>query len=180
MLDRAIRHVEPFVFRYPVATPVKTSFGTMHDRPAVFIRIEDADGAVGWGEAWCNFPTVGAEHRARLVKEVLGPLLLGRTYDSPRAAFEEIGVRVAILALQSAETGPLAQAIAGLDIALWDLAARRAGEPLWRFLGGTDSRLQVYASGINPDRPEVAVARMRARGHRAFKLKIGFGEALDE
>jgi D-galactarolactone cycloisomerase len=180
MTGRAIRHVEPFVFRYPVATPVRTSFGIMHDRPAVFVRIEDADGAVGWGEAWCNFPTVGAEHRARLVMHVLGPLLIGRTFESPRTAFDEISERVAILALQSAEPGPLAQAVAGIDIALWDLAARRAGEPLWRFLGGSDPRVGVYASGIDPERPEVTAAAMRARGHRAFKLKIGFGDDLDE
>jgi D-galactarolactone cycloisomerase len=38
----------------------------------------------------------------------------------------------------------------------------------------------VYASGINPDRPERTIGAMRARGHRAFKLKVGFGDELDE
>ena len=56
--------VETLLFRYPVETPVRTSFGVMHDRPALFVRVTDADGTVGWGEVWCNFPTVGAEHRA--------------------------------------------------------------------------------------------------------------------
>jgi L-alanine-DL-glutamate epimerase-like enolase superfamily enzyme len=87
--------------------------------------------------------------------------------------------RTAVLALQSGEHGPLAQAIAGVDIALWDLAARRAGEPLWRLLGGQSPQVPVYASGINPDAPEkVAVAR-RAEGYRAFKLKVGFGAERD-
>ena len=151
----------------------------MHDRPAVFVRVEDSDGAAGWGEIWCNFPVVGAEHRARLVKEVLAPLLSNRAYQSPRAAFDELSHRVSILALQSGEHGPLAQSIAGLDIALWDLAARRAGEPLWRFLGGKGPRVAVYASGINPEDPEATVATLKARGHRAFKLKVGFGDELD-
>jgi D-galactarolactone cycloisomerase len=179
MLEHPIRRIEAFVFRWPVATPVRTSFGVMHDRPAVFVRLEDSDGAVGWGEIWCNFPVVGAEHRARLVKEVLAPLLGNRTFSSPRAAFDELSHRVSILALQSGEHGPLAQSIAGLDIALWDLAARRAGEPLWRFLGGKDPRVRVYASGINPEDPEATVATLKARGHRAFKLKVGFGDELD-
>ena len=56
---------EAFVFRCPIATPVQTSFGIMRDRPAVFVRVEDDEGAAGWGEVWCNFPAVGAEHRAR-------------------------------------------------------------------------------------------------------------------
>ena len=179
MLDRPIRRVEALVFRYPVKTPVKTSFGIMNDRPAVFIRVEDTDGVVGWGETWCNFPTVGAEHRARLVNEVLAPLITGRAFASPPEAFEEATRRMAVLALQSGEAGPLAQAIAGLDIALWDLAARRAGKPLWAVLGGGTARIAVYASGINPERPEVTVGSMRDRGHRAFKLKVGFGDELD-
>src|SRR5687767_11835832 len=180
MLERPIRRVEAFVFRYPLETPVKTSFGIMNDRPAVFVRIEDADGAVGWGEAWCNFPSVGAEHRARLVNEVLSPLLSGRTYKTPREASAELSAKTAVLVLQSGEVGPLAQALAGIDIALWDLAARRAEKPLWRLLGAIDPRVRVYASGINPDRPEQTVAAMRSRGHRAFKLKVGFGDELDE
>src|SRR6185503_10889659 len=83
------------------------------------------------------------------------------------------------LALQSGEPGPLAQAIAGVDIALWDLAARRAGEPLWRMLGGQSARVPVYASGINPDEPQKVAAARRDEGYTAFKLKVGFGVERD-
>lgn len=174
-----LARVEAFVFRCPIATPVRTSFGTMHDRPAVFVRVEDHDGAVGWGEAWCNFPACGAEHRARLVATVLAPLATGRRFASPAEAFDWLGQRTAVLAIQSGEPGPMAQAIAGIDLALWDLCARRAGQPLWRFLGGTQDRIAVYASGINPERPQDVVAERQAEGYRAFKLKIGFGRERD-
>lgn len=172
-------HIQAFVFRYPLATPVHTSFGTMHERPALLVRVEDADGAHGWGEAWCNFPACGAEHRARLVESVMAPLLQGRAFDSPRAAFEHLTARTAVLALQSGEPGPMAQAIAGIDLALWDLVARRQEQPLWRLLGGVHDRVGVYASGINPDAPAEMAAAQRALGHTAFKLKIGFGAARD-
>lgn len=171
--------VEAFVFRCPVATPVRTSFGTMRDRPAVFVRVEDVDGAVGWGEIWCNFPSCGAEHRAMLLDTVMAPLLTSRGFDGPVNAFEWLTGQTAVLAIQSGEPGPIAQVIAGIDIALWDLCARRDGLPLWRYLGGQHDVVGVYASGINPDRPqEIAEARL-AEGYRAFKLKIGFGEARD-
>lgn len=174
-----VASVEALVFRYPIETPVRTSFGIMHDRPALFVRVTDAEGVIGWGEVWCNFPSVGAEHRARLIESVLAPLLAGRTFERPENVFEELTAKTAVLAIQSGEPGPLAQAIAGVDIALWDLAARKAGQPLWRFLGGNASTIHAYASGLNPDKPEQLAARRYESGYRAFKLKIGFGEETD-
>ncbi len=171
--------LEAFVFRCPIETPVQTSFGTMHDRPAVFVRVEDDDGAVGWGEIWCNFPACGAEHRARLLETVMRPLLVGRAYKGPREAFNWLTARTAVLAIQSGEPGPIAQVIAGIDIALWDLCARRSGVALWQMLGGQHDDIAVYASGLNPDRPQDLAQRRRAEGHRAFKLKIGFGAGRD-
>ena len=175
----ALRRVTARVYRAPVETPVVTSFGIMRDRPMVLVRVEDADGAEGWGESWCNFPTVGAEHRARLVESVLAPLLEGKRFARPQEAFRALTAKTAVLALQSGEPGPIAQAIAGVDIALWDLVARRGGQPLWRLLGGESPRVRVYASGLNPDAPEKLAAARRDEGYRAFKLKIGFGLERD-
>ncbi|MEZ5726632.1 MAG: mandelate racemase/muconate lactonizing enzyme family protein [Burkholderiaceae bacterium] len=171
--------VQVHVFRYPVSTPVRTSFGSLHHRPAVFVRVEDASGAHGWGEVWCNFPPGGDRHRAQLVEAVLAPLLVGTRFESPRAAFDRLCAATAVLAIQSGEPGPFAHAIAGVDLALWDLLARRHGEPLWRFLGGTTDEIGVYASGINPDGVRETVAGARAAGYRAFKLKIGFDPDRD-
>ncbi|HEX2543083.1 MAG TPA: mandelate racemase/muconate lactonizing enzyme family protein [Caldimonas sp.] len=182
----ALAKVEAHVLRWPVRVPVRTSFGTMHDRPAVLVRVEDVDGAHGWGEAWCNFPSCGAEHRSRLVETVLAPLLVGCSFASPLEAFEALSRQTAVLALQSGEPGPMAQAIAGVDIALHDLAARRAGRPLWQMLAAdrrrvahAPPRLRVYASGINPEGVGATVSALRAAGHAAFKLKVGFGAARD-
>ena len=174
-----IADVRTLVFRAPIATPVRTSFGVMRDRPCVLVRIEDRDGAVGWGEIWCNFPTCGAEHRAKLAQTVLAPMLVGQSFDEPAAAFRLLSQKTHVLALQSGEPGPLAQAIAGIDVALWDLAARRAGRPLWRLLGATRTSVPVYASGLNPDRPERLAAEKRAEGFTAFKAKVGFGRDVD-
>ena len=179
MTEPAIRAVEATCYRYPLDTPVVTSFGRMLDRPMVLVRVEDEAGLVGWGEAWCNFPSVGAEHRARLVNEVLAPAIFGRPLGAPGELLARLTAGTAVLAIQSGEFGPLAQAIAGLDTAHWDLAARRAGQPLWRFLGGVSPQIPVYASGINPtDSAETAI-RARDAGHRAFKLKVGFDHARD-
>jgi len=174
-----LRSLRALVWRYPLKTPVVTSFGTMHDRPMVLVRAEDANGIAGWGEIWCNFPQVGAEHRARIVHGVLAPLAISRPFDDPAALFEFLTAQTAVLALQAGEPGPFAQAIAGVDLALWDLWARRSQQPLWRLLGGSTPRVRVYASGLNPDRPSDLAATRRNEGFRAFKLKIGFGRDRD-
>ena len=152
-----------------------TSFGTMRDRPMLLVRVEDADGVAGWGEVWCNFPSVGAEHRARLIDSVLAPLLQGQGFESASAAWAMLTAKTEVLAIQSGERGPLAQAIAGVDIALWDLASRKAKQPLWQMLGGRSPQIPVYASGLNPDSPERLARIRQQQGHRAFKLKVGFG-----
>ena len=173
-----VARAEALVFRVPVVQPVTTSFGVMHSRPAVVVRLEDAAGAVGWGEIWCNFPAVGAEHRARLFQSVVAPLLAERAWAAPGEAFAMLTRRLHVLALQTGEEGPIAQVIAGTDVALWDLWGRRTGQPLWRALGGRPE-IAVYASGLNPDAPENLAARKRDEGYRAFKLKVGFGRARD-
>lgn len=174
-----IASVEAFAFRVPISAPIKVSFGTFRDRPVVLVRVVDSEGAVGWGEAWCNWPSVGAEHRARLVND-FADRLVGRSFDAPSQAFHLLTKQLEVLVLQTLEVGPIAQAIAGIDIALWDLFARKAGQPLHRYLGGAPcASVPVYATGINPDQPEVFAAARRAEGHRAFKLKTGFGHAQD-
>ncbi|OZI63656.1 mandelate racemase/muconate lactonizing enzyme family protein [Bordetella genomosp. 11] len=176
-----VAKLETFVLRAPAEPPVRTSFGIMHDRPAVLVRVTDTEGHHGWGEVWCNFPAVGAEHRARLVDTCIRPLLCGRTWSTPLECFQSLSDSVRILAIQSGEPGPLAHAIAGVDTAIWDMAARRAGLPLWKLLdpqGG--ATISVYTSGINPEHPE-RVAEAKAReGYTAFKLKVGFGDRRDE
>jgi L-alanine-DL-glutamate epimerase-like enolase superfamily enzyme len=176
-----ITRAECFVCRAPVAVPVVNAFGSMSERVAVFVRLTDADGVSGWGEIWSNFPTIGAEHRARLFDAFIAPRLLGRTISDPAAFWAETDRALHLWGLQAGEPGAFAAALSGADIALHDLLARRAGVPLWRWFGGEDGGpVPVYASGLNPGEQALAqVEEARAASHRAFKIKIGFGEERD-
>lgn len=175
-----LRRLDVWALRVAIERPVETSFGIMRDRPAVFLRAEDQDGAFGFGEIWCNFPGCGAEHRARMAIEELAPLLAGKTFAEPGDAFREMVRRVRVRIIQTAEPGPYNQAMAGIDLALWDLAARRAGLPLGRFInpGAADS-VPAYASGLHIAIAPEAIPQARAEGFRAFKVKVGFGHEKD-
>ena len=128
--------IDVFVYRAPIDTPVMTSFGTMYDRPAVIVRIEDADGYIGWGEIWCNYPTCGAEHRAKLVETVISPILLKMDLNHPEDIFNYLTNATHTLTIQTAEIGPIAQVISGIDIAIWDIFSQKNETPLYRMLGG--------------------------------------------
>lgn len=175
----AIADVRCHVLRAPIAEPVANAVGAMSNRPAVFLRVEAGDGAFGWGEVFANFPQVGAEHRARMVASTFAPLLIGSPGDDPATVRAMLERRTHALAIQCGEPGPFAQIAGAVDQALWDMAARRAGAPLWRHLGAASPRVRVYASGIGPDRVTALALAKRAQGFRAFKLKVGFGPDRD-
>src|SRR5262249_7051455 len=150
-------------------------------RTVLLLRVEDHDGAHGWGEVWCNFPPCGAENKAALLESLIVPTALGRKWTSPLEAWVDLTARLRRNALQSGDAGPFGACLAGIDVALWDMAARKAGEPLWKSLGGKSqpSPLRAYASNLNPGGAPEYVEACRARGYTAFKMKVGFGLETD-
>ena len=174
-----IKAVETYVYRYPLEAPVQTSFGTMNDRPMVIVKLVDQDNVSGFGEIWCNYPAVGAEHRAKIVKSVLSNLICSQSFEKPEDAFEQLTSKTWVLCLQTGEYGPIAQCIAGVDIAMHDLCARRLSQPLWKYLGGTRNKVSTYASGISPATARKTAEVAIAAGHDSLKLKIGFDKDTD-
>lgn len=179
MVENHLARVEALVYRVPLPRPIPNSFGALRDRPTILVRVEDKGGAVGWGEIWCNFPPPGAEHRARLLRELVAPLATAQPFAAPEDLYERLANATHVMAIQGGEPGPFAQVLAGLDIAVHDLVARKSGEPLWRRLGGHSPTMSCYASGLNPDDGTEVALQRRADGHRAFKLKVGFGRERD-
>src|SRR5205085_3279848 len=86
--------------------------------------------------------------------------------------------RAEILA-ECTEIATLPQAIAAVDLALWDLAGRRAGQPLWRLLGATDADpVLVNYTIASSDRAGASTEALQARraGFSCVKVKVGIGD----
>lgn len=133
---------------------------------ALLVRVETEDGLVGWGEAFGH----GAIPATRAALDgLVGPLLLGRDAadiaGTMRAAHQAVHLY--------GRGGPMTYALSGIDIALWDLLGKRAGQPLHRLLGGGAGPVPAYASLLRYSDPAV-VARNAAdavrQGYRAIKL----------
>jgi L-alanine-DL-glutamate epimerase-like enolase superfamily enzyme len=109
--------------------------------------------------------------------------LFALTSPRPGAILGEGG---AMRPVPRGERTPAMAALAGIDIALWDLQGKAAGLPVWRLLGGENRPLATYATGgyyragaSNASYGE-EMARLVDRGYRAVKLKTGAGSAAQE
>jgi len=167
----SVRSIEPVPLGMPLGRSIGTPITPISSVVNLLLVVQDDDGIEGWGEVWCNFPRFGIHHRARLLSEVFAPALVGRSFASPGDAWLRMQALSDPLRLQSGENGPIAAVIAGIDIALWDIAAKKAGAPLWRMLGGRSPRVPVYASLGRADEPGPTVERCLREGFRAFKLR---------
>jgi len=141
------------------------------------VKITAEDGTVGWGE---GHAPLGPRATVAIVQDVLAPLLLG---EDP-LAIEMLWERMyGSMRLRGHVAGYLLEAIAGVDIALWDLAGKLVGLPVYRLLGGPfTTTLPCYASGVPGTTVEARAAsaeRFIADGYTAMKASIGRGN-VDE
>ncbi len=150
--------------------PVVSSHGSVAARPLILVSLTGADGVTGHGEAapLRSYDGVGLKDVVAALEDCR-QVLSEVSADSPRAATLAACTRVAVLP----------QAIAAIDLALWDLEGRRAGVPVWRLLGVTSpDAVEVNASLAAPDRSAAATAAAEARqaGFRCVKVKVGMGD----
>lgn len=174
-MSMRIDHIYVCVYRVPLTHFVDTSFGTMRDRPAVFVKLTANDGTIGWGEIFANWPAAGAEHRARLLIEDIADVLFATDAETPAEFWKSLNDQTRIRAGQCGEWGPFDQVIAGLDTAINDIAARQSNLPLARWLNPKAKKtVPAYASGISSHAAHGALAEARKAGMSAFKVKVGF------
>ncbi|MEO7941208.1 MAG: mandelate racemase/muconate lactonizing enzyme family protein, partial [Burkholderiaceae bacterium] len=135
----------------------------------VLVELRTADGLVGYGECLGRF---GAASYASFINQVLAPLLLGQSAFDIRRHWMRMRA-----ALTGRAGGILIEAIAGVDIALWDVVGKALGQPVHRLLGGMGrSAVDCYASSINwadPDTMEAQTRAVMAMGFKAIKVKLG-------
>lgn len=150
--------------------PVMASHGSLAVRPLVLVALSDDDGLVGYGEAAPLQSYDGVS-----IDQVMAAL---RDCQSVLARADP---RLPAAALLSAcrRAAVLPQAVAAIDLALWDLEAHRAGVPVWQLLGAAaDEPVEVNATVGVPDRAGAAAAAASARqaGFRCLKVKVGLGD----
>jgi L-alanine-DL-glutamate epimerase-like enolase superfamily enzyme len=183
----AIHSVEPIVVAIPREVPylgplsgaervnergyfVRAGNRTLYpsvDR-SVLVRIDARDGTVGWGE---TYGIVAPQAVVAIIVDVLAPMLVGRAPTDLPALWDEL---YALMRVRGHWSGFFTDALAAVDIALWDLAGKQAARPVWELLGGRRrERIAAYASGLPRATltQRVALAQeLVAQGFRGIKF----------
>lgn len=148
---------------------MEASYGSLRERELFEVALTAADGSVGHGEAAPLEPYDGVS-----AERVAGAL--ARYQEVLSAAPELEGVRL-LDACRAADELP--QALAAIDLALWDMAGRRQGRPVAELLAQRPAaRVPVNAVIAATDRAGAAEeAELAAReGYGCVKVKVGLGD----
>jgi L-Ala-D/L-Glu epimerase len=149
--------------------PLHTAHGTLRKRELLAVTLTGADGHSGHGEAAPLQPYDGVS-----LERVLGAL---ESYRQTLAGAEEVGGAGLLDACRRADDTP--QALAAIDMALWDSAGRRAGKPVAELLSDEPARaVAVNATIASGDRAGAVDAASQAvsEGFKCVKLKVGIGD----
>lgn len=164
--------IEPGYYRVPLETELSDS--THHlipDFELNTVRVRDSEGEEGVGYTF----TVGRNGSAihALLQKDIPELLIGENAVLIEALWQKVwwGLHY------GGRGGPTVLALSAVDIALWDLKARRAKLPLWQLLGGYDAKVPCYAGGVDLQFPLEKLLRQTddnlKKGFRAIKMKVG-------
>jgi D-galactarolactone cycloisomerase len=133
----------------------------------LLVRVDTDEGITGWGEAFGYNVNEGTK---ATIETLIAPLCIGRDPLAIAELMTDLQRKLHLFG----RGGPATYGLAGIDIALWDIAGKCAGLPLHRLLGGTTRRrLRAYASLLRYHDPAVTAklaAEAVQRGYAHIKL----------
>jgi D-galactarolactone cycloisomerase len=176
-----ITSVKSHVLSYELDEPLGYSQKYYTRRSAHLVEVETDEGITGIGE--CFGPGPIALANKTIVEKVIAPLIVGRDPGDREVLWHLVYNDLR----DHGQKGMPIQALSGIDIALWDIAGKMYGQPLYKLLGGAfRDRIEVYGYGMMlqqvPDLPRRFAgesAQIKEMGFNAIKMKIGLGPKED-
>lgn len=163
-----IKSIELTEINLPLVHFFETSFGRTYERRIILVRVEDADGAEGWGEVTCGespgYSDEWTDSAWVTIEKILAPMVVGKEVDSAADVWD---------LMKWARGHRMAKA--GIETACWDLEAKKLGVPLWRHLGGVNQTIECGVSIGIQDSIEQLLEKIRVEleaGYKRIKIKI--------
>jgi D-galactarolactone cycloisomerase len=177
-----IADIKTYVLKTPLGEPFAFAMGWVRQRGTMIVEVITDEGISGWGESLCH-GLQPPEIAQTIVEVALKPILIGQDPFDVDVLWE----RMYNLTRPFGQKGAVPNAMASVDIAIWDCLGRALGKPVHKLLGGAyRTEVQPYATGFyrveGKSYPQDAIEEARrhiARGFTAMKLKIGFGVEED-
>ena len=178
-----ISSIKSHVLRYELDNELGYSQQYYKHRTAHLVEVVTDEGITGWGE--CFGPGNIAFANKYIVEKVIQPLIIGEDPTSK----EYIWHKVYNLLRDSGQKGMPIQALSGIDIALWDILAKKSKLPLYQLLGGkTNNKIPVYGYGMMLQKKSLQelcdlfkqeASQIKEKNFKAMKMKIGLGPKED-
>ena len=174
-----VTRIEACTVRLTLPAPLRLATRTVTDRAFTLVRVHDSDGASGLGFTFAGY--LGSDLVTRAVS-LLAPIVCG----ADPAGTGQLWRRMVGATILEGRAGVLMRAISAVDIALWDLRARRSEQPLHLHLGGAGTQsVPAYLAGGYFTAGELDAVVTEARqqrdaGARTVKVKIGAGDHRDD
>ena len=166
-----ITKIDIFGIRLPLKQPFIIAYDRYDDMETILTRMETDEGSVGWGEAVPDQHVTGEtwESTFQIVKQELAPLIIGENPFSIDAIHKKMNEKI--------YGAPSAKA--AIDIALYDLMGKIAGQPLYQLLGGrahTELETPQVISISSPEEMASEAGALIKQGYRNIKIKVGMGD----
>ncbi len=169
-----IESVSVCIARVPLDNAVTFSTRTVTAREYCLVKVRSVDGVEGIG--YCYAVNTSGRLLAVAVTDLLGARVVGQESLRVEGLWQEMYAE----ALLQGRVGAVMRALSAIDIAIWDLNARTAKLPLYRYLGAVvDDRVPAYASGgyylpgKTPQKLGEELAGYVKDGFKAVKMKTG-------
>jgi O-succinylbenzoate synthase len=163
-----ITSVELIEINLPLVHFFETSFGRTYERRIILVRVNDTEGAEGWGEITCGevpgYSDEWTDAAWVTAEKILAPMVVGK----------EVSAAADIFDLMKRARGHR-MSKAGIETACWDLEAKKLGVPLWKHLGGVNREISCGVSIGIQDSVEQLIEKIRTEieaGYQRIKIKI--------
>ena len=178
-----ITRITSHVLGYDLPESLGYSQQYYNKRTSHLVEIETDEGITGWGECF-GAGNIAFANKG-IVEKVIQPMVLGmQALDR-----DVIWHKVYNLMRDHGQKGMPLQALSGVDIALWDIAGKVAGLPIYKMIGGAHrQKIEVYGYGmmLRPENVDSLVSRfmdeateIKESGFKAVKMKVGLGPKDD-
>ncbi len=173
-----IKHVDVRLFKVPLPEVLSDAkHGDHYHFELVTATVTLEDGSEGTGYTYTGGK--GGWAIKAMIEHDLAPALVGQDGTDVEGLYDFMEWHIHYVG----RGGIASFAISAIDIALWDIRCKKAGEPLWKVAGGTDNTCKAYCGGIDLQFPlPKLLGNIKGyldRGFNAVKIKIG-RENLDE
>jgi O-succinylbenzoate synthase len=164
----SLRTIELIEINLPLVHFFETSFGRTYERRIILVRVEDTEGAEGWGEVTCGetpgYSDEWTDSAWVTAEKILAPMVVGGSFEKAAAVWD---------AMKWARGHRMAKS--GIETACWDLEAKKLGVPLWRHLGGVNQTIECGVSIGIQDSVEQLLEKIQVEvdaGYKRIKIKI--------